>query len=151
MMRLIASASSVHHVDGDVALLAGFPRIPHAHGFARHRSRILGDALTVECRLGNLPLHPVVGTFGGDHPFAEQHLRAPHGSLFDEVIVLHNKHFADVVRMIQEDNVVPPDFVMRNVVILVSQVLEQRDRIRRTKLAPRNPKQVALESVRESV
>src|SRR5215467_9800683 len=103
----------------------------------------------MKCRLRNLPLHAVIGALGSDHPFAEQHLRALHGALFDEGIVLHDEHFANVVGMIEKDDVVPADFVVCDVAILVGQQLEQCDRIYGTKLAPGKPQQVALEAVRD--
>src|SRR5205814_510364 len=71
--------------------------------------------------------------------------------LLDEVIVLHDEHFPDVVGMIQEKDVVPSDFVMRDVAIFVREVLEQKNRIRRAKTAKGKPKQISLKTGRKAV
>ena len=70
-------------------------------------------------RLRHLPLHAVLSAFGGDHAFAQQHLRAPDCALFDEVVVLHDQNFADVIGMIQEDDVIPSDLVVSDVAVFV--------------------------------
>jgi hypothetical protein len=49
---------------------------------------------------------------------AQQHFRALNRPFFDEVVVLNHKHFADVIGMVQENDVMPPNFVVRDVAIL---------------------------------
>ena len=93
----------------------------------------------------------MLGAFRGDHAGAEQHFRAPHGALFDEVIVLHDQDFADVVRVIQEDDVIPSDFVVSDVAIFAGEMLEQQDGIGRAESAECEPEKIALEAGRESV
>jgi hypothetical protein len=53
--------------------------------------------------------------------------------------------------VIQEDDVMPADFVVGNVAVFLSQVLKQQDRIRRAELAERKPEEVPLETGREAV
>src|SRR5579864_2730037 len=53
--------------------------------------------------------------------------------------------------MIQEDDVVPPDLVVRDVAVGVGQVLKQRDGIRRTKSSPGKPDQIPLKPRRKAV
>jgi hypothetical protein len=53
--------------------------------------------------------------------------------------------------MIQEDNMVPADLVVGDVSVFLSQMLEEKDGIRRTKPAERKPEQIALEAGREVV
>ena len=84
--------------------------------------------------------------FAGDHPFAQQHLRALHGALLNEIVVLHHQYFTDVVGMIQKDDVVATDLVVGDVAVFVGKVLKQKDRIRRAKLAQREPEKVPLEA-----
>ena len=89
--------------------------------------------------------------FAGDHALAQQHLGALNRALLDEVVVLHDEHFADVVGMIQKDDVIPSDFVVRDVAIFLGQVLKQKNGIGRAKLAESKPEQIALKAGREAV
>jgi hypothetical protein len=84
-------------------------------------------------RLRCLALRAVLSAFAGDHARTQQHFRALHGALLDEVIVLHHKNFADVVGVVQEDDVIPADLVVRDVAIFPGQMLKQKNRIRRAK------------------
>jgi hypothetical protein len=53
--------------------------------------------------------------------------------------------------MIQKDDVIPSNLVVRDVAIFLRQVLEQHDWIRGTKPAEGEPEQVPLEAGREVV
>ena len=143
-MRLMASASSstsspkiggkqrlrddvereMHHVDGDVALLAGPPAVAQASCLLDDCACVFRDALAMKRGLRHLPLRAVLSAFAGDHALAEQHFCALDRAFLDEVIVLHHEHFANVVGMIQEDDVIPPDLVVGDVAVFLSQVLE---------------------------
>ena len=105
----------------------------------------------MECRLGHLPLGAMLSTFCGNHALAQQHFRALNRPLFDEVVVLNHKHFADVIGMVQENDVMPPNFVVRDVAILPSEVLKEQNRIGGTELAKREPEQISLEAGRKAV
>jgi len=107
----------MHHVDGNVALLASAPGLAHARRLANHGRRIFRDPLAMERRLRHLPLQPVLSALGGDHAFAKKHLRAPHRAFLDEIVVLHHQYFADVIRMIQEQDVVPANLVVGDVAV----------------------------------
>ena len=105
----------------------------------------------MERRLRHLALRPVLRIFAGDHALAQQHPGALYRAFFDEVVVLHYQHFANVFRMIQEHDVVPADFVVRDVAVFFCEVLKQEDGIAGTKLPKRKPQQVPLKPGRESV
>ncbi len=102
--------------------------------------------------LSHLALGAVSSAFAGDHALAQQHFCALDGALLDEVVVLDDEHFADVVRMIEEDDVMPGDFVMCDVAIVPRQLLEEQDRIGgRTQFAQNEPEKSFLSSRREVV
>ena len=61
----------MHHVDGDVPLLAVTPALPHSRGFLNHGAGILRDTLAMESGLGYLPLRAVPRAFRRDHAFAQ--------------------------------------------------------------------------------
>ncbi len=61
-------------------------------------------------------------------------------TFLNEVFVLHDEHFANVVGVIEEYDVIPPDLVVSDVAILVGQVLKQEDGIGRAKPAESKPK-----------
>jgi hypothetical protein len=110
---------------------------------SRQRSRMRAasdrNALAMKGRLRHLPLRSVLRALGGDHPLAQQHSGSLHGALFDEVVVLHHQNFANVVGMVQKNNVMPANLVMCNIAVFRGQVLKQKDGIRRTKLAEGEP------------
>ena len=82
-----------------------------------HRACVFRDALAMKGRLRHLALRAMLRAFAGDHALAQQHLGALHRALLDEVVVLHDEHFADVVGMIQKDDVIPSDLVVSDVAI----------------------------------
>ena len=102
-------------------------------------------------RLRDLPLRAMLSALAGDHALAQQHLAATHSSLLHEVVVLHHQHFADVVGMIQEDNMIPSNLVVGDVAVLLNEMLEQENRIGGSKSAPGEPQQVALKAGRKVV
>ena len=53
--------------------------------------------------------------------------------------------------MIQENNVVTAELVMRDVAVSLSQMLKEMDGVWRTEFAQRMPQKIALESGREAV
>ena len=53
--------------------------------------------------------------------------------------------------MVQKNDVMPSNFVVRDVAVFLGQVLKQQDRIRRTKLAEREPEEVPLEAGRKAI
>ncbi len=138
----------VHHVDRNVALLAGAPAVAHADRFLNHRAGVFRNALAMKAGLRHLPLRAMLCSLGSDHAFAQQHFRALHRALFDEVVVLDDQDFADVVRMIQEDDVVPSDFVVRDVAVFLGQLLKKQDGIRGAELAESEPEEVLLKAGR---
>src|SRR5579864_2147197 len=114
----------MHHVDGDVALLTGPPAIAQTSRLLDNNAGVFRDALTMKCGLRDLALQAVLSSLAGDHALAQQHFCALDGALLDEVIVLNYKNFANVVRMIQEYDVIPSDLVVRDVAVFLSQVLK---------------------------
>jgi len=90
-------------------------------------------------RLRDLPLRPMLRALAGDHARAQKHFCALHGALFYKVVVLHHENFADVVGMIQENDVMPANLVVRDVAIFLRQMLKQKNRIGRAKLTERIP------------
>ena len=53
--------------------------------------------------------------------------------------------------MVQKHNVIPCDLVMDDVAVLVGEVLEEEDRVGRSKLAPCKPEEVPIEARREVI
>jgi hypothetical protein len=53
--------------------------------------------------------------------------------------------------MVQKNNVMRPDLVMRDVAVGLSQVLKKKDGICRTKFAKREPQEIALKAGRKAV
>ncbi len=102
-------------------------------------------------RLRHLPLRAMLSALAGDHAFAEQHLAAADRPLLHKVVVLHHQHFADVFGIVQEDNVIPPDLVVRDVAVFLNQMLKQENRVGGTKPAPGKPQQIALKPGRKAV
>jgi hypothetical protein len=100
----------------------------------------------MKSRLRHLSLHAMLRSFGGDHSFAEQHLRALDRAFLNEIFVLHYQHFADVVRMIQENNVVPADLIVSNIAVFFGKVLKQQDRVRGPELPQREPQKIPLKA-----
>ena len=125
----------MHHVDCDIAPLASMPRIAYAHRFFDDDAGVFANSLPVECRLRRQPLGAVRSTFAGNHALAQQHLGAVYGALFNKVIVLHHQHFADVFRMVEKDDVVRPDLVVRDIAVGLSEMLKQNYRVCGAKLA----------------
>ena len=80
----------------------------------------------MECWVCRQALGAVCSPFTGDHPFAEQHLGTLHRAFFDEIVVLYDQHFADVLRMIQENNVVRTDLVVRNIAVGLGEMLKEK-------------------------
>src|SRR5579864_3104386 len=101
--------------------------------------------------LRDLTLHAMLAALARDHAFAEEHLCPLHGAFLYEVVVLHHQDFSDVVGMIQEDDVLASDLVMSDVPILLGQVLEENDRICRTKFAKCVPEEISLKPGREVI
>src|SRR6266702_3613346 len=122
------------------------PAFAHQDSLTNHGSCVFGNALAVKCGLRHLPLGTMLRARGSDHAFAQQHFRALNGALLDEIVVLHNQHFPDVVGMIQEKDVVPSNLVMRNVAVLPRQVLEKENGVCWAKPAKGEPQQVPLEA-----
>ena len=118
----------------------GSPLVAHADCLADHRAGVFRNALAMKGGLRNLALGAMLSAFAGDHALAQQHLRALDRAFLDEVFVLHDEHFANVVGVIQKDDVIPSDFVVRDVAVFPSQVLKQQDGIRRPKSAKANQK-----------
>ena len=141
----------MHHVDGNVARLAITPSVTDAHRFADDHARVFRNALAVKGRLRDLPLRAMLCALRRDHAFAKKHLGALHRALLDEVVVLHDENFADVVRMVEEHDMVPADLVVGDVAVVVDEVLEEQNRIRGTEAAQREPQQVALKAGRKAV
>lgn len=74
--------------------------------------------------LSDLPLRAVLSGLAGDHALTQQHFCALNRALLDEVVVLNYEHFANVVGVIQENDMIPPDLVVRDVAVFLRQVLE---------------------------
>ena len=170
-MRLIASANSltsspksvannvltddvereVHHVDGDVTLLPVAPTVSDIDPFMDDRIRIFRNSLPMKCGLCHLPLGAMLGPFSRNHAFSQQHLRTTDRALLYKIIVLHNQDFANVIGVVQKQNMVPTDLVMRDVAVFLRQVLKENNGISRAKAAECEPKQVSLKTSRKSV
>ena len=82
-----------------------------------------------------------------DTPFGKISYRA----LLYKIVVLHNQDFANVIGVIQKQNMVPTDLVMRDVAVFLRQVLKENNGISRAKAAESEPKQVSLKTPRKSV
>src|ERR1700722_10534245 len=87
----------------------------------------------------------------GNHALAQQHFCALHRALLGEIFVLYYEHFAEVVGVVQEDDVVPSNLVMRDVAVFLGQVLKEQDRIRGAESAERKPQEISLEAGRKAV
>src|SRR5208282_1993216 len=107
--------------------------------------------LAMEGRLRRLALGAVLRTLAGNHALAQQHPGAAHCAFLDEIVVLHHQNFANVVGMIEEDDVVPSDFVVRNVAVVVGEVLEKKNRIGGPKSAEGKQEKIALKAGWEAV
>src|SRR5579864_2409330 len=141
----------MHHVDGDVPLFTVAPLIPQMRRLSHHHARVFRYALPMKRRLRDLPLRAMLSAFAGDHSLAQQHLAAADGTLLHKLVVLHYQHFADVVGMVQEDNMIPPNLVVGDVAVFMDEMLEQENGVGRTKPAPRKPQQIALKTRRKAV
>src|ERR1700741_3248062 len=89
------------------------------------------DALAMECRGSDAPLPHVEGAFAGDETFAEQNFHAPLGALLDNLLGVVDQHFADEVGVIDEDDVLPAQFIVRDAAVSGSEVFEEKDGVRR--------------------
>src|ERR1035438_3760463 len=125
----------MHHVDGNVAGFPSSPAVAYADCFLNHCARVFRNTLTVKGGLRYLALRAMLSAFSRDHALTQQHLRALYRAFLDEVIVLDYEYFADVVGMVQKDDVMPSNFVVCDVPVFLSQVLKQQDRICRSKFA----------------
>src|SRR5207302_1252680 len=101
--------------------------------------------------LCNLALLAMFRSLGGNHAIAQQHLAALHRPLFDEVIVLYDQHFANQLRIVNEDYVFRPDTIMRDRAILLHQMFKEIDGILRMELTKRIPDKVVREPGRKAV
>src|SRR5262249_4642631 len=119
--------------------------------FFHHRARILLNTLAVKRRLRDLPLSAMLRAFACNHAFAEQHFAALHRAFFYEVVVLDYQNFADIVRMVQKDDVVPTAFVVCDVSIVIDEVLKESNRIGWAKSAEGKPEKIALKARRKTV
>src|SRR5512146_2028511 len=86
----------------------------------------------MEGGLRDLALLAMSGAGGGDHAFAEQQLGASLGALFHEVGGLHDEDFADVLGIIEKNDVLASDPVVANVAVPVDEVLEVTDGVRQS-------------------
>ena len=129
----------VHHVGSDIALLARTPEVANVRCFFHHDRAVLANALAMKSRLRGHALRAMHSPFRRDHAFAEKHFGALHGALFDEVIVLHHQQLADVLGMVQKNDMVRPDLVMRDVTVGIGQMLKERNGISGTKLPEGEP------------
>ena len=100
----------------------------------------------MKCRLCRLPLCTMHAAFAGDHSFTQQELRALYGPLLDEVVVLVDQDLADVIGIVEEDDILAANAVMRNIAIVVHESVKKRDRLDRVQLTHDLPYQVALRS-----
>jgi hypothetical protein len=89
--------------------------------------------------------------FAGNHAFAEQHFGALHGSFFYEVVVLHHQHLADVLGIIEKNDMVRTDLVVGDIAVSIGEVLKKKNRICRTELSQRKPQQIAPHAGRKMV
>jgi len=122
--ELLGQRGGAFYSEAAVALLAVAPAVAHEHRCADHGACVFRDALAMKGRLRHLTLGAMLRAFAGDHALAQQHLCALNGALLDEIVILHDQHFADVVGVIQEDDVIPSDFVVRDVAVFLGQVLK---------------------------
>ncbi len=141
----------MHHVHCDVAPLAVSPRIAHADRLFHDYTAVFRNALLVERGLSRQPLRSMRRAFAGDHALAEQHFGPLHRAFFYEIVVLYHQHFANVFGMVQKNNVMMAEFVVRDVAIGLGEMLKQQDGIGRLKLPEGEPEQVALKAGREAV
>ena len=81
----------------------------------------------------------MLGAFGRDHAFAEEHLAALDSAFLDEVVILDDEQFANVVRMVEVDDVIPSDLIVSDVAVGVDEMLEERDGIGGTESAEGEP------------
>jgi hypothetical protein len=93
----------------------------------------------------------VHGPLCSNHALAQQHLAALHRPFLDEVVILHYQHFPDVLGMVQKNNMVASEFVMRDVAVGFGEMLKQKDRIDRAEFAKRVPEKIALKTGRKAV
>src|SRR5208282_2921027 len=136
----------MHHVGGDVALLPRTPRIADARRFFDHDAAVFANALPVKGWLCRHSLGTMSRPLSGNHALAEQHLRALHRAFLDEVVVLHHQHFADVLRMIQKNNMMRTDLVVRNIAVSLGEMLKKKNGIRGSELAQGKPQKITLEA-----
>ncbi len=59
--------------------------------------------------------------------------------ILDVIVVLYHQHFADIVRMVQEYDVMRSNLVVRDIAVGLSQMLKENDRICGSKLAEGKP------------
>ena len=96
-------------------------------GAFHHDIGIGRDALAMEGRRRDAPLTHVECAFAGDKPFAEQDLHPALRALLDHLLRMMDEHLADELRVVDEDDVLPTQFVMRDAAVGGSQMLEEQD------------------------
>ena len=121
----------LHHLRADVDGLAGVPACAAQRGALGHDIGIGGDALAMEGRRGDAPLAHVEGALAGDEAFAEQDLHAALGALLDHLLRMVDQDFADEVGMVDEDDVLPAQLVVRDAAVGGGEVFEEQDGVRR--------------------
>jgi len=141
-----------HALRADVDGLSRNPGGTAQQSALRHHVAIGSDALAMKGGRSDAPLAHVEAALAGDEAFAQQDLHAALGALFDEGGGLGDQDLADQLWIIDENDVVGAELVMRNNTVLTDQVLKQQDRVPRAeKAAEQIQRQVALKSRRKSI
>src|SRR5277367_4223579 len=103
-------------------------------------------------RRGDTSLPLVNVAIAGNQSLAEQNLHALLRAFFDEVLRLHDQHFANQFRVVHQDDLTRTDTVARHAVEVGRQIFEEPDRIARPEeTAEEIERQVALQARRETI
>ncbi len=121
--------AELHHLVGDVELLAGVPGGGGGCGAGDDLGGVAGDALAVEGRSGDAALAHVDGVVGGDEAFAEEDLEADDGALADEGWGLVDEDLVDEVGVVDEDDGGAEEAVVGDAAEDLVEVLEEGDRL----------------------
>src|SRR5262245_40864949 len=108
-------------------------------------------ALPVEGRLGECALRLVEFSLACDQSFPDQHLHALDRAFLDETVVLNDQYFANIVGIVEYNDVSAVQTIMRRLAVFIGEVREQRNRVPRTELTEQVKNKAVWQPRREDI
>jgi len=122
--------SEARHLRGYVQRFAGLPTVALAHRAFRDHVRIGSQALAMEGGLHQPPLPKMVLALARKQTFAQEHFGALQATALDEVRLLSDEHFADVVRVAHHVEVAVKGAKVGQVAVFARNAAKKAQRIR---------------------